>query len=98
MFVAFLKMNHMHNNTCLLLARLAKEGPPSQRFKIEPELDSWIETKASKVKEHSIPGLNISHSVLPSVLVNIPNLPPSLVPSTIFEFYDAQKSNVPEWG
>lgn len=81
-----------------LSARAEKSRPPDTKSNIEAELDAWIESKASKLKEDKSASSTVSNSTLPPVLANIPNLPPSLVPCTILDAYHAQTKNYQEWG
>ncbi|XP_054714202.1 zinc finger matrin-type protein 5-like isoform X2 [Uloborus diversus] len=65
--------------------------------RIEPDIDAWVQTKLSKYKEIVPAPLSFPQPVLPSVLMNIPNLPPSLIPPNASDLMNFDK-NKSQWG
>lgn len=78
-------------------ARLVKAGPPPVEPNIEAKIDAWIES-ISKMKENSATSLNVCKPILPTVLVGIPDLPPSVIPPVVVDAYNAPEKNEQIWG
>lgn len=75
--------------------KLDKENKKKEEMN-EPNLDDWLEKRNKKRLKLEPEGdvVNVTHE-LPPFLMNIPNLPPSLLPPTTEEL---QNKPVCEWG
>lgn len=95
------KFSHMTPERRQLLERqvVAEHDAQNRKFQTdlkEPSLEEWLEKrkKRQKVDEPSAK-LEEVHYVLPPFLINIPSLPPSLLPPTVEEL---QNKHICEWG
>ncbi|XP_035225912.1 zinc finger matrin-type protein 5-like isoform X2 [Stegodyphus dumicola] len=79
--------------------RQEKLGITLPKPRVEPDIDSWLQAKVSKMKEPpSATPADVQHPILPSVLSSIPNLPPSLIPSKPSEISNVNKETTAQWG
>ncbi|GFT10930.1 hypothetical protein NPIL_450831 [Nephila pilipes] len=96
------KYSHLTQNDVMQLIEQAnneKLGASGKRPRSEPDIDSWLQTKISKMDRSSdnFPACPLN-PVLPSILSSIPNLPPSLIPCKPSEFLRVAKNNGAQWG
>ncbi|GIY11791.1 hypothetical protein CDAR_312391 [Caerostris darwini] len=93
------KYSHLTPADIMRLHEQAAEQSGIRKNRPDPDINAWLQTKNLKTDSSSNSDLaGVSNPVLPPMLANIPNLPPSLIPCKPYELMDFGKDAANQWG